>query len=265
MKHSRAAGTFIASIVLGATGAWFAACSGSGGSTIAPTDQDATSVPPDGANDTSTSDADSNADARADADADGDADAADAADAFDANDGAEAAPPDCSQNPKLRDYSAGFFCAFSGGSCTNAETCCNPAKVGAVFPASFCGTGKDDDTTCAAEAAAHGSSYAAGASWECGDKNACGAGEICCLVPDPVQVANGKTLNIALFPATDPNHPPACAALRSYNEGGARCRAGATCDAGEIKLCSLSDDNCGAGTTCTPFLDARGVNRGFCK
>lgn len=258
MKLSRRGRTMVGCVVLGATVACFAACSGS--STIRPSEPDAADAPDAKASETSSS---SDATTNVDADAADAADAANAADGADAADAAEAAPPDCSKNPQLKDYSAGFFCAFAGGSCTNAETCCNPAKVGAAFPASFCAAGKSDDTTCAAEAAAHASSYAAGASWECADKNGCDAGEVCCLIPDPAQVALGKTLNIGFFPATDPNHPPACGALRSYNEGGSRC--GAACLAGEIKMCSLSDANCAAGTTCTPILDVRGVQRGFCK
>ena len=36
--------------------------------------------------------------------------------------------------------------------------------------------------------------------------------------------------------------------------------------AGEIKLCSLSDNNCGPGTVCTPFIDFQNfVDRGYCK
>jgi hypothetical protein len=56
---------------------------------------------------------------------------------------------DCSKDPKLRDYTNGFRCAFSdaggrdsGSNCTNDETCCNTEdKVGTTFQPSYCATG----------------------------------------------------------------------------------------------------------------------------
>ncbi len=85
------------------------------------------------------------------------------------------------------------------------------------------------------------------------------------MIVDPGQAAMGKVLNIGNTLASDKNHPPACGVQRAFNEGGSRCRTGAACPTGEIKLCSLSDDNCGAGTVCTPFVDFQSTQRGFCK
>jgi hypothetical protein len=186
-----------------------------------------------------------------------------------------AAEADCTKDPKLRDYTAGFRCAFSdaggrdsGSNCTNVETCCNSEdKVGTAFQPSFCAVGKNGDTTCKAGAAGANSSFDAGNAWECADKNACNAGQICCMVVDQAQAAAGKSLNIGNTLASDKNHPPACGVKRAFNEGGSRCRTPAmpgACPAGEIKLCSLSDQNCGGGTTCTPFVDFQQTHRGTC-
>lgn len=203
--------------------------------------------------------------------------------------GGDAGPDaDCSKNPTLRDVTNGYRCSFfrsdgggvDGGStsnCTNTETCCNPAdKIGSDFAPSFCATGTTaakgtpNPTVCKDQAAANASSFDAGTIWECADKNACDTGEICCLIQDPARLALDPAknkLNIGNTPASDKNHPPACKVQRSYNEGGSRCRMpnAGNCSAGEIKLCSLSDDNCGAGTTCTPFVDFANTFRGFCK
>jgi hypothetical protein len=194
--------------------------------------------------------------------------------------GADAA--DCTNNPKLRDFSNNFRCAFldagagtdSGPICQNAQTCCNTSdKVGTVFQPSYCATGVKGTTaptTCQTGAAAAGSTFNKGNQWECADKNACAAGEVCCVIQDQDRLAldpNNK-LNIGNTPKTDLKHPQACGVQRVYNENGSRCRAaaGGNCPAGEIKLCSLSDNNCGAGTTCTPFIDFQNfVDRGFCK
>jgi hypothetical protein len=184
---------------------------------------------------------------------DADAPPADAA-VPDAAGGPDAASP-CTNNPRLRDNTAGFACAFAPPAeavCTAAETCCNPSTrdaLGNFFP-SFCATGKSGDATCAANAAAEGSTYDAGSAWECADKTACTAGAVCCLVPKAPPPAS--PLVIANTTPTDPNHPPQCGVKRSYNEGGSRCTP--TCAAGEIRLCSLSDTSCTGGATCTPFL-----------
>lgn len=181
---------------------------------------------------------------------------------------ADADAPDCSNSPKLRDNTTTFFCPFTApgqGNCANDATCCNPGKNGVgVFPTSFCGTGKDGNNTCAAEAAGHASSYTPGTSWECADKHACAGAEVCCLIQDPARLAldPANVLNIANTPPSDVKHPPACGVKRAYNEGGTRCRA--ACDAGDIQLCSLSDANCGAGTTCKPII-AGFRDVGYCK
>jgi len=170
---------------------------------------------------------------------------------------------DCTKAPKLRTTTAGFFCAFyrsdggadGGGStsnCANDEICCNPSgKSGADFFPSFCASAspKAGDDSCNAQAATEGSSYDGGGSaWECADKNSCGGSGVCCMIQDPKRLPD--TLNIGNFPKNDTDVPPACNAKRAYNAGGTRCRS--ACNAGEIKMCSLSDDNCGGGSVCTP-------------
>jgi len=195
---------------------------------------------------------------------------------------------DCSNSPKLRDSTNSFRCSFvdAGGSdagpvCQNAQTCCNTSdKDGANFKPSYCtglsaaakGNPDNDPTTCKAGAAAAGSSFDKGNEWECVDKNACGAGQICCMIQDAARLALDPVknkLNIGNTPASDTKHPQACKVQRVYNEGGSRCKtptAGNCPVASDIKLCSLSDNNCGAGTTCTPFIDFQNfVDRGYCK
>ncbi len=182
----------------------------------------------------------------------------------------DAAGVDCSSKPILRDNTAGFRCAFkapdSGSTCLNTEECCNTADK-ASGPA-FCANAKGGDAVCAAQAPV-GSTYAADSgakAWECADKSACGANEVCCMIQDPVRLAMDpkNTVNIGNTPKSDTKHPFACGVQRAYNEGGSRCRT--TCAAGEIKLCSMTDNSCGAGTTCTPFIDFTNfVDRGFCK
>jgi hypothetical protein len=184
------------------------------------------------------------------------------------------ADADCSKNPVLRDDTNAYRCPFidagggdGGSNCVNAETCCETSdKVGTTFQPSYCAAGAkgDGNATCKAAAAAHQSSFDAGNAWECADKNACATGQICCMIPDLGQVAMGKTLGIGNTLATDKNHPPACGVQRAFNEGGSRCRTGATCPTGEKKLCSLSDDNCAAPTKCTPFVDFQQTHRGTC-
>jgi hypothetical protein len=200
----------------------------------------------------------------------------------DSGGGTDSAAPDsgvdCSKNPKLRDNTAAFRCAFlaadsgaDGGAastCANTETCCNTGdKVGTAFQPAFCASAKGGDTVCAAQAASKGSTYATGSAWECADNSACGgATPVCCMIQDPARLvlSSKNTLNIGNTPATDKNHPPACGVQRVYNEGGSRCKA--SCATADIKLCSLTDTSCGAGTTCTPFVDFTNfVDRAYCK
>jgi hypothetical protein len=167
---------------------------------------------------------------------------------------------DCSKAASLHSSMDGgsFYCPFrsadggNAGPCTQDETCCNPSGklADGGFLGSFCatspaaskGTGNPEDV-CAAQAVAAGSSWGDGGSaWECFDKNNCAPGKVCCLTGTGVNI--GKTTNTSI--------PPACNAKQAFKFEGTKCET--QCAAGEIKLCSLSDQNCGAGTTCTPFL-----------
>jgi hypothetical protein len=181
------------------------------------------------------------------------------------------ASADCATAPKLRNNDQGFRCAFltppDGGSrnCGNDEVCCNPgAKTagGKDFPNSYCAPksgGADGPAACAAGATAAGSEWVAtkSSTWQCADKSACG-GKKCCMFTwastDPNDKVNiGKTL--------DKDIPAACNALMAFKAGGTRCAD--ECDATEIPLCSLSDDNCSGNQTCTPFSAYRDL--GYCK
>ncbi|MDB5215060.1 MAG: hypothetical protein JWO86_2987 [Myxococcaceae bacterium] len=182
------------------------------------------------------------------------------------------ADADCSKNPILRDFTNGFRCPFiapngdAGSNCNNNQTCCETSDKlsDGGFAPSYCaaGTKGDGNATCTAAAGANSSTFVKGDAWECADKNGCAAGEVCCMIVDPGQLAMGKTLGIGNTLSTDKNHPPACGVQRAFNEGGSRCKA--TCAAGDKKLCSLSDMNCAAGTTCTPFVDFQQTHRGTC-
>lgn len=190
--------------------------------------------------------------------------------------------PDCANEPKLRTNTttSGIYCAFykrDGGAvegglgtsyCENDDTCCNPADVTAgTHELSYCAQGKGGDK-CAAQAAANSSVWTAdaGSSWECSDKNSCSAGQVCCLMQDQAKLALDPAknkLNIGTFGKNNPNSPPACNGHAAYNAGGTRCTTGTTCGAGEYKLCSLSDDNCGAGTKCIA-IEAFFRDLGYC-
>jgi hypothetical protein len=189
--------------------------------------------------------------------------------------------PDCSNEAELRTNTptSGIFCAFyrrDGGApgdsglgqsyCENDDTCCNPAKVGATFPASYCADGKGADK-CAAAAAANNSTWTpdAGTAWECSDKNSCGGGQVCCFIQDQARLAAdpGDKLNPGGYGNNNPQHPPACNGKAMYNVGGTRCTTGSVCPAGEYIVCSKSDDTCGAGTKCTA-VEAQFRDLGYC-
>lgn len=184
---------------------------------------------------------------------------------------------DCSEAPRLRSNDrGGFFCSFftrdagagdAGGrsNCADDETCCNPGKGGdGEFPPSFCAEtetkGGNAPAACAAQAAANGSTWTAGSSaWECGDKNNCDDGQVCCLITwadaGPMDKVNiGKSL--------DKDIPAACNALQAFKQGGTRCAA--SCAADQIQLCSNSDDNCTGNQKCTPFT-AQFRDLAYCK
>ena len=179
---------------------------------------------------------------------------------------------DCSKDPILRDNTAGFRCAFqdAGGAdggaplCTSAQTCCNTESK--TTGPGYCADGKGD-VACTTNPP-QGSTFTVGKAkaWECADKTNCGAGLTCCMITDPAQIALDpkNVVNIGKTLATDKVHPAACNVARVFKEGGSRCKA--TCDsAKDIRLCSMTDP-CGAGTTCTPFVDFTNfVDRGYCK
>jgi hypothetical protein len=186
---------------------------------------------------------------------------------------------DCTNNPQLRDNSGGFRCAFKAAdagvdaspTCANTEECCNTESK-ATGPG-YCATGKDGTEALCIAQQPTGSTFNAGKGrvWECADKSACGAGQICCMISDPAQLALDpkNKVNIGKTLASDTRLPPACNVARVFKEGGSRCKtpaAGNCPDANDIKLCSLTDNNCGAGTVCTPFVDFTNfVDRGYCK
>ncbi|MBX3258737.1 MAG: hypothetical protein KIS78_02825 [Labilithrix sp.] len=182
--------------------------------------------------------------------------------------------PDCAAGPKLRSNDKGFFCAFftrdasaadasanAGGNrnCGHDETCCNPGRgADGEFPASFCAAtprntkgGNNGQTECAAQATANGTTWVAtnSTTWECNDKNSCGAGETCCLYTWADAGPNDK---VNLGPLQGNNDvPKECNALQSFKQGGTRCAT--ACATDEIQLCSLTDDNCSGNQKCTPF------------
>ena len=91
------------------------------------------------------------------------------------------------------------------------------------------------------------------------------------MIQDAVRLAADPKNKLGMGTTTktdEPKYPLACGFHKAKNEGGSRCRKttnGNCPNPVEIKLCSLSDQNCGAGT-CTPFVDhTKAVDRGFCK
>ncbi len=176
----------------------------------------------------------------------------------------DAAGVDCGEAPKLRNTENGFFCAFfdrdaggvdsgtSRGNCRNDEICCNPGKsADGKFPEAYCAA---KTGTCESEAAKNFSQWnqAFGTYWECADKNACGGGsKKCCMF---TWLDAGPNDKVNLGKLQDDKVPAACNALQAYKVGGARCAD--DCNANEIQLCSLSDDNCTGSQKCTPFEGA---------
>jgi hypothetical protein len=194
------------------------------------------------------------------------------------NTGGSDAGADCSAAAYLHNNQPqGFFCAHldrdpsaedAGGlsNCANDETCCNsgqdPSKN---FPKTFCaktplnekGEKTAGQTACNAQAQDNGSSWYSNfaTTWECGDKNNCGDGQVCCIYTFLDAGANDK---VNIGKVYDPNHklniPDSCNALQVFKQGGTRCAA--SCDADEIQLCSKADDSCTGNQKCTPFYAA---------
>ncbi|HVH45581.1 MAG TPA: hypothetical protein VM925_24675 [Labilithrix sp.] len=178
---------------------------------------------------------------------------------------------DCSEAPRLRSNTSGFFCGFfrrdasapdsgsgSLSACSNDETCCNPGKGGgADFPPSFCAKtphdekgGDNGQTECADQADENGSTWNVSGSttWECGDKNNCDDGQVCCLV---TWADAGATDKVNIGKSLDKEIPASCGALQAFKQGGTKCAA--SCAADQIQLCSTTDDNCTGNQKCTPF------------
>lgn len=176
------------------------------------------------------------------------------------------ADADCSRAARLHNAmeAGAFYCPFkaadggNSGPCTIDQTCCNPnAKLAdGGFNGSYCATSPvatktgagSNQTFCQAGAAAASSDWAeAGTAWECADKNNCAAGQSCWLVGDGVNVGAASTGS---------GIPKACNAKQGYKFTGTVCSAAQPVPGAmqAIKLCSPDDMNCGAGTTCTPFL-----------
>lgn len=191
----------------------------------------------------------------------------------------DAEAPDCAAEAVLRSNTAtsGIFCAFyrrdaaapeagvGQSYCENDETCCNPGKKGTAFPPSYCADGKGANACAADPNNAPSWTPDAGTSWECADKNSCGAGQICCFFQDQARLALDPTdkLNPGGFGNNNPAHPPACNGKAMYNVGGTRCVTGTACAAAEYRVCSLTD-SCGAGTTCQA-VEAQFRDLGYCK
>lgn len=172
---------------------------------------------------------------------------------------------DCGLAPKLRTTDQGFFCAFftrdaaagdagAGGNrnCANDEICCNPGPTtpgGNDFPASFCADKAAGTNECSQQAAANGTTWnqVRSSTWECADKSACG-GQKCCMY---TWADAGPMDKVNLGPLSTASVPKACNALMAYKAGGSRCAA--DCNADDIQLCSLTDDNCSGNQKCTPF------------
>jgi hypothetical protein len=185
---------------------------------------------------------------------------------------------DCSSAPVLRTNTTadGFFCAFykpeagASANCAATETCCNPGiadggTFSGKFPPAYCAPGKLDDTGCVAAAAAHASDYQPGFfsnAWQCNDKTACAAGEICVMFTSPFVAKPTDKANVGV----DTKAPAACHQFKAYKQGGSKCIAAAALDkTSQVQLCSMNDPgNCGAGTTCQPF-DGAGRDLGSCR
>ena len=175
---------------------------------------------------------------------------------------------DCGLAPRVRSNDrGGFFCSFysrdaaagdAGGrsNCSDDETCCNPGKDGNDFPPSFCAQtdrgdkgGDNAQAACAAQAAANGSSWVGTATaWECGDKNNCDNGQVCCLT---TWADAGPMDKVNIGNSLDEDIPKSCGALQAFKQGGTKCAA--ACAADQIQLCSNSDQNCTGNQKCTPF------------
>jgi hypothetical protein len=256
----------IASTILTSVGVFVAAC----------TDQTTTPLPGQGGNGNARKDGGSSSgNSSSGGDDDDDTD-----DPTDKDGGKEGGSAECKDAPFLHDNSrGGFFCAFldardagldAGGTknCSDDEVCCNPAKVGNTFPKTFCAAVPRDDkgeansSACEAQAEAAGSTWTTGKgnTWECGDKNACGDGNVCCLYTLS-GLAEDKKVNVGKHQKL----PATCNALQAFNAGGTKCATSCATDGTEIQTCSKSDE-CSGGKTCLPFAVPPGtLELGYCK
>jgi hypothetical protein len=186
---------------------------------------------------------------------------------------------DCANAPKLRSNDDGFFCPFlprdagdaSATNCTHDQTCCNPGRnADGKNPPSFCATtpradkGVADQTQCAAQAVDFGSEWIAkeGKTWECGDKNNCSTGQVCCMF-NQIDPPLSGTDKVNVGPNLNKTLPVACAAKQAFKYGGTYCAA--TCGDEDIQMCSATDNDC-APKKCVPFeVFPGGRNLAYCN
>lgn len=132
-----------------------------------------------------------------------------------------------------------LFCGYPAGdagaiSCDPAtQVCCLGGKQGATFADPVCNT---KGTAC--------TNGTAPKEFDCGDPNDCATGSVCCL--------QGPA------PALD----PVCGYYKAKGTLGSKCETGATCAAGETKICE-SNAECATGQTCTAFKSLV-LQFGFC-
>jgi hypothetical protein len=196
------------------------------------------------------------------------------------NDDLDSGGADCSAAPKLRSSSNGsFFCPFLGvdagpdastTNCTDDQTCCNPGVgAGGTHPPSFCAStpkaqkGATDQAACNAQAAGYGTEWVAsqGTTWECGDKNNCSSGQVCCMFTS-ADVAPPDKANVG--PNLNPALPKACGAKQAFKYGGTYCAS--SCGDTDIQMCSNSDKNCTSPKTCHAFeIYPGGRDLGYCN
>jgi hypothetical protein len=188
--------------------------------------------------------------------------------------------PDCAFAPKLRNDTNGFYCPFvpqdagkdasDGGNpsyCLNDQVCCNggrdpsdTTKFGSSFCAPALGGNKSAPNALNASCDNWGGAKwfpDGGTMWGCTSAVGCGGTGACCFFKRP-----SATSNVNVGKNLDTDIPAACDAKQVFQHGGTYC-APSGCAAGEIKLCSLNSQDCGAGSTCKP-VEGSARDLGYC-